>query len=49
VFVVLFVATSGIFITYKKFWKGKYERVSAPSGITAGTLKISGSQASYVK
>ncbi|MDR3253706.1 MAG: hypothetical protein LBT07_01915 [Endomicrobium sp.] len=48
VFIVLLIATSGVFVIYKKFWKSKYERISATSGITAGTLKVSG-YVSYVK
>ncbi|MDR0800456.1 MAG: hypothetical protein LBN01_02855 [Endomicrobium sp.] len=49
VFVVLLMATSSIFVIYRKFWKGKYERISIISGITASAVKSSGFQVSYVK
>ncbi|MDR3092903.1 MAG: hypothetical protein LBU33_03190 [Endomicrobium sp.] len=49
VFVVLLMATSSIFAVYRKFWKGKYERVSTTSGMLATAAKMSGSQMSYVK
>jgi uncharacterized protein (UPF0333 family) len=49
VFVVLLIATSGVFAIYKKFWKTKYEKISVISGIAVSTVKTSGSQASYVK
>jgi uncharacterized protein (UPF0333 family) len=49
VFAVLLMATSGVFIMYKKFWQSKYIKISVPSGAIAGVVKMSGSQAGYVK
>ncbi|MDR3257040.1 MAG: hypothetical protein LBT18_05320 [Endomicrobium sp.] len=48
IFTVLLITISGVFVIYKKFWKRKYERVSAPSTIAVSSLKTSES-VSYVR
>jgi uncharacterized protein (UPF0333 family) len=48
VFVVLLTVTSYVFVIYKKFWKEKYNKVSASSGALSAILKTS-KVVSYVK
>ena len=42
VFVVLLLATTGVFAMYKKVWKARYEKTGTFSGAAAAGVKISG-------
>jgi hypothetical protein len=49
IFVVLFIATSGIFAMYKKIWKKRYDKTAVVSGAGAAVVKQVNSDITYVK
>ncbi|AKL97663.1 hypothetical protein [Endomicrobium proavitum] len=51
VFVVLLIATTGVFALYKSFWKTRYDKTAAKSGVAAAAVNVvsDNKYTSYVK
>lgn len=49
VFVVLLIATTGVFTLYKQYWKQRYEKASFAGSIAGSVVGKVNSDYSYVK
>jgi hypothetical protein len=45
IFVVLLIATTGVLVIYKSFWKTRYKKIS----FFSGALVVGSSKVNYVK